>query len=102
MNFTKFDRLQLIFNVAMITGTIFNALYLAQVLPRWWTFIGLGLALAACLFVNEGSSRSKNSMFRETVTGSKFLAGLSYVTGAAWLITFGLTVFLRIDQNFQG
>ncbi len=92
MKLTKFDYIQIVFNVTLIAGFVLNLLFLTGNGPRWFTTVGLGLALVGCVFTNV-FAKGDNTAHRTEVSGSKGLAGLTYLTGAAWLITYGLALF---------
>lgn len=96
MKLTKYDYLQILMNVLFTAGAVLNLLYLTGVLPQWVTFIGLMLAMGACVTVNVATNKKKGQM-RQEVTGMPFFAGLTYVTGALWLLSYGAAIFLRID-----
>ncbi len=101
MKFTKFDYLQLAFNILLITATVLNILYLSGTSPQYVTFIGLCLAIGGCIMTNIGSTSGTNHNIRTTVSGNRFLAGLTYVTGAAWVITYGIGVFFNMGAAIQ-
>ncbi len=93
MKFTKFDWIQMVFNATLIIGAVLNILYLTGNAPRWFTTVGLGLAIAGCVFTNvfaKGDSPTK----RTEVHGMEWLAGLTYITGSAWVLTYGAALFL--------
>lgn len=81
-----------------IAGTVLNILFLTGTLPQWVTFIGLVLALFACVCTNILTTKKKGAM-RAEVSGIPFLAGLTYLTGFAWLISYGLSVFSPMSQQ---
>ena len=95
MKLTKYDYLQILMNVLFVAGAVLDLLFLTGVLPQWATFVGLVLALAACITVNVATSKKKNRMRRE-VTGLPFLAGLTYITGALWLLSYGAAIFFPL------
>lgn len=101
MKFTKFDYLQLGFNILLITATVLNVLYLSGILPQWVTFVGLCLAIGGCIMTNIGSTTGNNHNIRTTVSGNRFLAGLTYVTGIAWVLTYGIHIFFNMGANIQ-
>ena len=96
MKLNKFDRIQLLFNILLITATILNILYFMSILPQWCTLLGFGLAIAGCVITNLAATGEGKGV-RTEVSGNKVLAGLTYVTGVLWVITYGLTIFFRID-----
>lgn len=96
MNLTKFDWIQLGFNILLITATILNVLYYMSLVPQWVTFVGFGLAIIGCVMTNVSATGDKRDT-RTEVSGNKFLAGLTYVTGVVWLLSYGFTLFLRMD-----
>lgn len=95
MKLTKYDYLQILMNALFLAGTVLNALFLTGVLPQWVTFVGLLLALGACVTVNIATNKRKDQM-RQEVSGLPFLAGLTYVTGAAWLLSYGASIFFPL------
>lgn len=99
MNFTKFDKIQLVFNALLIAATILNLLVIFGVCQQWLSFIGFVLAIAGCVITNSATGGRGDSGQRQTVNGNPFLAGLTYVTGAAWLITFAMIQFFHINVN---
>lgn len=98
MKLTKYDYLQLLMNVMFIAGAVLDFLFLTGTLPQWVTFIGLTLAIGACLCTNILTTKKKNAM-RAEVSGIPFLAGLTYATGFIWLISYGLAVFSPMSQQ---
>lgn len=98
MKFTKFDRIQLLFNILLIAATVLNIIYLCGIGPQWLTTVGLVLAVAGCLMTNIlATGEGKGT--RTEVSGSPTLAGLTYLTGALWVITFGIGVFFNMNLN---
>lgn len=95
MKFTKFDYIQLVFNIALIAATVLNGLFLIGVLPKWVTFVGLVLAIGGCLLTNLATGNKADGR-REEVTGSKLLAGLTYFTGVLWLLSYAGSLFLPV------
>ncbi len=98
MKLTKYDWIQLGFNILLIIATVLNAMYLMGIVPQWFTLIGFGLAIIGCVMTNVTATGNKSGM-RAEVKGNKFLAGLTYVTGVLWVVSYGITVFLRIDMG---
>lgn len=96
MKFTKFDWIQLGFNILLAAAAVLNILYLTGILPQWVTFAGLVMALFGCVMTNLTATGEKKGT-RTEVDGNKSLASLTYITGALWVITYGITIFLRID-----
>ncbi len=95
MKLTKYDYLQILMNVLFVAGAALNLLFLTGVLPQWATFVGLALALAACVTVNITTNKKKNQM-RQEVSGLRFLAGLTYLTGGLWLLSYGAALFFPL------
>ncbi len=98
MNFTKFDKIQLVFNILLIVAIILNLLVIFGVAQQWFSFVGFVLAIAGCVITNSATG-SREQGQRQTVSGNRFLAGLTYVTGAVWLITFAMIQFFQININ---
>lgn len=98
MKFTKYDRIQLIFNILLIAATVLNILVITGTGPRLLCYVGFVLAIGGCVLTNV-STDSKDHTHRQTVSGSPFLAGLTYVTGIAWLLTFALIQFDVVLRN---
>ncbi len=97
MKLTKFDYIQIVYNVTLIAGFVLNMLFLTGNGPRWFTTVGLVLAIAGSLFTNI-FAKGDDTAHRTEVSGIKGLAGLTYLMGAAWVITYGLSLF----SGFQG
>ncbi len=93
MKLTKFDYIQIVFNATLIAGLVLNLLFLTGHAPRWFTTVGLVLAVAGCIFTNV-FAKGDNNAHRTEVTGNPVLAGLTYLTGAGWVITYGLSLFI--------
>lgn len=93
MKLTKFDYIQIVFNITLIAALVLNLLFLTGNAPRWFTTIGLVLALAGCVFTNL-YAKGDNSAHRTEVNGNPVIAGLTYLTGAGWLITYALSLFI--------
>ncbi len=92
MKLTKFDCIQIVFNITLVAGLVLNLLFLTGRAPRWFTTIGLVLALAGCIFTNV-FAKGDNSAHRTEVCGNPVIAGLTYITGAGWIITYALSLF---------
>lgn len=101
MKLTKFDRIQLVFNLLLIIATVLNVLRIVGVLPGWSTLVGFVLAVAGCIMTNMSTQRKDHST-RETVSGNPILAALTFVTGAAWIITYAVIMFYNIDLGVKG
>lgn len=95
MKLTKFDWIQIAFNIVLVTATILNLLYFTGVLPQWATLAGFVLVIIGCVMTNLTATGDKTGL-RTEVTGNKILAGLTYVTGVLWVISYGASIFLRI------
>lgn len=93
MKLTKFDYIQIIFNITLIAGLVLNIMFLTGNAPRWFTTIGLVLVIAGCVFTNL-FAKGDNNAHRTEVSGIPMLAGLTYLTGAGWIITYGLGMFI--------
>ncbi len=100
MKFTKYDWIQLFFNICLITATVLNALYLMGIAERWLTTVGLVLALVGCVVTNLTATGDKNGM-RTEVSGSKALATLTYITGILWVLSYAMSLFINIDMNLN-
>ena len=98
MKLTKFDKIQLVFNILLITATLLDLLVIFGMCERWLSFVGFVLAIGGCIMVNSATGGREQGQ-RQTVDGNKVLAGLTYVTGAAWLITFAMIQFFQININ---
>lgn len=94
MKFTKFDYIQIVFNVLLVAAALLNCLYLVGVLPQFVTFIGLILAIVGCIFTNTATGGRQKGL-RQEVNGNPVLAGLTFVTGALWLLTYAAVLFGR-------
>ncbi len=97
MKLTKFDYIQIFLNICLVAGLVLNVLFLTGNAPRWFTTVGLGLAIIGCIFTNV-FAKGDGTAHRTEVTGNKIIAGLTYVTGAAWVITYGISMFMTLPQ----
>lgn len=98
MNFTKFDKIQLVFNILLITATVLNVLVIAGICVRWVSFVGFVLAIGGCVLTNTATG-GREQGHRQTVSGSPLLSGLTYVTGIAWLISFAVIQFGIVNNS---
>ena len=92
MKLTKFDYIQIMLNICLIAALVLNLMFLTGNAPRWFTTIGLGLAIFGSICTNVFAKGDQNS-HRTEVSGNKLIAGLTYLTGAGWIITYGISLF---------
>ena len=98
MKLNKFDKIQLVFNILLFAATIMNVLVIMGIAPKYLSFIGFVMAIGGCIMTNTATG-SKEKGHRQTVNGIPFLAGLTYFTGAAWLITFAVIQFGVVNNG---
>ena len=101
MKMNKFDMIQLAFNFLLITATIMNVLVILGVCARLYSYIGFVLAIGGCVMANTATGGRQQGQ-RQTVRGNPILAGLTYVTGAAWLLSFAVIQFNIVNINVGG
>ena len=100
MKMTKFDVIQLVFNALLVVATVLNLLVMFGLCERWVSFVGFVLAIGGCLMTNSATGGRQQGQ-RQTVSGNPVLAGLTYITGAAWLITFAVIQFGLVNANMN-
>lgn len=92
MNFTKFDKIQMLFSAFLLVAIILNLVVILFSAPRWLSTIGLGLALVGCVMTNI-TAKGDRPGSRVEVKGNSTLAAVSGLLGIVWVFTYGVIIF---------